>query len=245
MNASLLALTCVQKEALVGVRVGDGFIELGKNARNPRLRLEPRYPGHMEYLMLLFTVFGNLTTGLIPSIYIRKPDKRTGKTYTTAAFKTRSLPCLTWWHNLFYSNGRKVVPVNIGSLLTAVSLVPPLFPSRPGTRHRYYGPPPTAVGGGAPRGECRATFRKRGGYWIMDDGGITSYGQTVLHTNAFTSAEVELLRSRVLTNFKLRTRVIQKRPGQQLIVIPVRQVTFLKLIVGPYMHDSMNAKVRM
>lgn len=54
--------------------------------------------------------------------------------------------------------------------------------------------------------------RGGGGFWIMDDGSISHHGQTILHTNACTPAEIALL--------KLRTRVIQKIPGQQLLAIP-------------------------
>jgi hypothetical protein len=48
----------------------------------------------------------------------------------------------------------------------------------------------------------------------MDDGAKTFYNQTLLHTNSFSLADVELLQTALLNNFKLRTRVINKRPGQ-------------------------------
>ena len=32
-------------------------------------------------------------------------------------------------------------------------------------------------------------------YWIMDDGGKSSYGQTVLHTRSFSKKDVEYLQS--------------------------------------------------
>ena len=185
--------------------LGDGHIQLGKTSRYPQLRLEQTYPGHAQYLIHLFTIFFNLTTKLEPRIKPRNPDKRTGKVYTTIAFQTRSIFCLVYWYKLFYLNGVKIVPANIASLMTAVSLA----------------------------------------YWIMDDGSITHYGQTVLHTNAFTPTEVKLLQSALFTNFKLRTRVIQKLPDQQLIVIPLKQEVSLKSIVGPYIHDSIKFKVRM
>lgn len=80
-------------------------------------------------------------------------------------------------------------------------------------------------------------------YWIMDDGGISSYGQTILHTNSFTLQEVQLLQAALMSNFQLRTRLIEKREGQWLICIPVKQVVPLRTIVLPYMHVSMMHKI--
>ncbi|RYE12107.1 MAG: hypothetical protein EOP45_23455, partial [Sphingobacteriaceae bacterium] len=62
-----------------------------------------------------------------PKIHTRKPDRRTGKVYSTIAFKTRAVESLNYYYDLFYiydSNGkrRKVVPTNIGELLTSRSL---------------------------------------------------------------------------------------------------------------------------
>lgn len=80
-------------------------------------------------------------------------------------------------------------------------------------------------------------------YWIMDDGGKTFYNQTVLYTNSFSLADVQLLQGALLSNFGLRTRLIEKRPGQWIIAIPVVQVTSLYSIVYPYMHESMLYKI--
>lgn len=77
----------------------------------------------------------------------------------------------------------------------------------------------------------------------MDDGSKTASGQTLLHTDSFTLSDVQLLQSAILANFGLRTRLIEKRPGQFLIAIPIRQTTSLKSIVIPYLHSSMLYKV--
>ena len=49
-----------------------------------------------------------------PSIVTRKPDKRTGKVYQSIRFTTMSMPCLNYYHDLFYSNKVKIVPINLG-----------------------------------------------------------------------------------------------------------------------------------
>jgi len=82
-------------------------------------------------------------------------------------------------------------------------------------------------------------------FWIADDGGKSFYGQTILHTNSFTFAEIELLQAALLTNFNLRTRVEEKRPGQWIIIIPVKQETSLADIVKPFMPESMMYKLHL
>ena len=76
-------------------------------------------------------------------------------------------------------------------------------------------------------------------YFIMDDGGKGSYGEMNLHTRSFTLTEVKLLQSALAANFQLRTRLIEKKRGQWIIVIPIKQVRSLRSIVLPYMHTSM------
>ena len=49
-------------------------------------------------------------------------DKRTSKIYSTLHFSTRSLPFFNLYHQLFYVNKVKVVPSNIGILLSPVAL---------------------------------------------------------------------------------------------------------------------------
>lgn len=57
-----------------------------------------------------------------PNLSIRKPDLRTNNVYTEIYFKTYSLPCFNYYHELFYKNGVKEVPKNIMELLTAQAL---------------------------------------------------------------------------------------------------------------------------
>lgn len=46
-------------------------------------------------------------------------DKRYNKVYYSAAFETLSFPCFNYYRELFYnSEGKKIVPTNIGDLLT-------------------------------------------------------------------------------------------------------------------------------
>ena len=79
-------------------------------------------------------------------------------------------------------------------------------------------------------------------YWIMDDGGINTYNATILNTDNFTLEEVELLQKALEQKFGLRTRKSEKRKGQWIILIPVRQTVPLSEIVRP--HETMLFKVK-
>ena len=57
-----------------------------------------------------------------PKLYNRPADPRTGKIYSSVSFNTCSLPCFNYLYNLFYLDGKKVIPSNIGELLTPLSL---------------------------------------------------------------------------------------------------------------------------
>jgi LAGLIDADG DNA endonuclease family len=78
----------------------------------------------------------------------------------------------------------------------------------------------------------------------MDDGGISNYNQTILHTRAFTKEEVILLQNALEVNFELRTRLEEKQTNQWVIYIPVRQRIPLNKIVGSYMHETMLYKIK-
>lgn len=60
---------------------------------------------------------------------------------------------------------------------------------------------------------------------------------------AYTLEEIELLRQALLKNFKLRTRIHEKKENQWIIVIPLKQEVSLKKIVLPYIHYSMLYKI--
>lgn len=51
-----------------------------------------------------------------------KKDKRTGLVYKSIIFKTLRFPCLNEFHNLFYNNSIKCIPLNIKYLLTPIGL---------------------------------------------------------------------------------------------------------------------------
>ena len=202
-DKSFVKLTQEQLEILVGVMLGDAHLEQSTTKLTARLILDQTFPAHAFYLTTLYIKFQNLF-GTAPRVVIRKPDKRTGKVYSSIRCVTLQYPCLGTVHKMFYDGKVKVLPTNIGELLTARALA----------------------------------------YWIMDDGAKGSRGETILHSQSFTLVQNQLLQEVLMTNFGLRTRLIEKKPDQWIIIIPlVQKGTPLRHIVSQHMCVSMMHKI--
>jgi len=114
-------LSLEQKEALIGIMLGDGYLDRKSPTYNTRLRLEQSYPEKKNYLLSLFELYKPLVVNY-PKIIYRKPDKRTGKIYSSIAFRTSAFHCLNEYHDLFYRDKIKIVPKDIQKYLTARGL---------------------------------------------------------------------------------------------------------------------------
>jgi hypothetical protein len=105
---------------LVGLLLGDLCIRKATQSSNPRCQFKQGLI-HKEYLSHLYDLFQNYC-GTGPKITNRKPDPITNQVYSSVSFTTISLPCFNEYYNLFYPKGQKVVPKNIGDLLTPAGL---------------------------------------------------------------------------------------------------------------------------
>ena len=106
------------KSILVGLALGDLFI----NKQNVNARLEFKQGLiHVDYLMEVYDRFKDFCP-TVPKTVNPQADKRTGKVYSFSRFVTYSLPCFNPFYELFYENGKKIVPLNIGELLTPLGL---------------------------------------------------------------------------------------------------------------------------
>jgi hypothetical protein len=115
-----LILTDYLKEALIGLTLGDLSLEKSTKNSNVRLRFDQSIV-HSSYLNFLYEKFKEYT--LTPPKFTKsKPDKRTGQIYYSLIFKTRLLPCFNYLWDLFYKDGKKIIPSNIKDLLTEVGL---------------------------------------------------------------------------------------------------------------------------
>jgi hypothetical protein len=56
-----------------------------------------------------------------PTIFTRNNNKR-GVSTKSIYFRTLAMPCLNYYHELFYKEGLKIIPKNLSVLLTARDL---------------------------------------------------------------------------------------------------------------------------
>jgi hypothetical protein len=96
---------------------GDLYISR-KNTENAFLRFEQSII-HEQYLNHLFEKFNYLCTS---SASVKRAARKLYPDTSSVYFTTRQLIAVTELHTLFYSEGRKIVPLNISSLLTEKSL---------------------------------------------------------------------------------------------------------------------------
>jgi len=128
------SLSQKEKEILTGLILGDLFIEKSAKSVNARLMFPlPSFASaqegrqgkqgicHEEYLRHLYNLFKTFCPQG-PKLRVDKPHKRTGKVYSKIYFNTYSLPCFNELYDLFYLEGLKIVPKNIGDLLTPLGL---------------------------------------------------------------------------------------------------------------------------
>jgi len=114
---SNLSLSPIQQEILVGGLLGDLSLARAKPTHNARLAVR-HSTEQTEYTQFLFSIFQAFCTLTITPIVSSRFDKRTNQQYDNISFYTRSLPCFNYYRDLFYPNGVKVVPDNIGEILT-------------------------------------------------------------------------------------------------------------------------------
>ena len=103
------------KEVIVGSLLGDADIELRGRAINGRFKII-QSTKYRDYFLMLFEIFSQFCSA--PYSSYNYLDSRTNKNYSSLTLRTRSLPLFTEYYKLFYLNGVKVIPNNIGDLLT-------------------------------------------------------------------------------------------------------------------------------
>ena len=109
-------LTKRQRQILIGTLLGDAHLEL--NGKYVRLRVD-HYSPQKDYTFWMASEF---TPFSLPPRIISRVDKRNGKTYTRWHFSTKSLPILSEFRNMFYKEGKKIVPPNISGMMDNLSL---------------------------------------------------------------------------------------------------------------------------
>lgn len=112
---AMVQLPPYQYSVVIGIMLSDAWCNAAR--KNARLG----FAQSRENSGYFWFVFGSLShyCSSNPSYRIRT---RSGKQTFGWEFFTRSMPCLTELHSLFYPAGKKVIPFNIYDLLTPVAL---------------------------------------------------------------------------------------------------------------------------
>ena len=108
------------KDISIGLLLGDLYARKQKLGVNVCLAFR-QGTIHEDYLLHLYELFKDFCPSG-PKIQIPKPDIRTGIVHRSIYFSTYTLPCFNEFYDLFYPEGKKVVPANIAELLTPLSL---------------------------------------------------------------------------------------------------------------------------
>jgi LAGLIDADG DNA endonuclease family len=117
----LLILSVHLKNILVGVFLGDLYAQrYSKSSKNVQLQFAQGTINE-AYLLHLYSLFKDFCLSP-PKRTNLKPHPRTGKIYSRIRFSTLSLPCFYELYSLFYPSGIKIIPSNIGELLTEIGL---------------------------------------------------------------------------------------------------------------------------
>jgi len=117
VEAKMIVLPTYQFSVIVGLLLSDGWLSLTVKGCNARLGFEQSY-AKLEYFWSIFLILSHYCS----SLPVLNRQKRLGKTNFSLRMQTKSLPCFTELHILFYKNGVKKIPDNIYDLLTPPAL---------------------------------------------------------------------------------------------------------------------------
>ena len=118
VERSLIQIPFNKRSIIVGILLSDAYLLRGNKGGDARLQFKQMY-GHFEYFYSVFFELSHYCSNLP---YLNKVNLHK-KIFYALTFSTRSLPCITKLYDLFYPEGKKVVPENIYDLLTWEALV--------------------------------------------------------------------------------------------------------------------------
>lgn len=112
-----LKLTSIQQQIIIGLILGDAHLATQNKGRTYRLLIEQSIKRKI-YVQHLYDVFKDfvLTPPKIINRNPNKPDK------VNIYFKTISHSAFQFYGQLFYKNGKKIIPIDIQKYLTPTAL---------------------------------------------------------------------------------------------------------------------------
>ena len=112
-----LRLDRIQREILVGLMLGDGHLETQNNGNTYRLKVE-QSANKKNYVSWLYECFKNFVLTKPQA----KEKTRNGIKTKNIWFSTISHATFRFYAQQFYQNGKKIVPLMIGKLLTPLGI---------------------------------------------------------------------------------------------------------------------------
>jgi len=103
---------------MVGLILSDAWVIFDNKTYKNALLGFSQSGANSQYFWFVFSLLSHYC----PSFPLVRIRSRLGTKTIALQFKTRSMPCFTALHSLFYPGGTKVVPTNIYVLLTPVAL---------------------------------------------------------------------------------------------------------------------------
>lgn len=110
-----IQLSSYQKEFLIGTLLGDGNMRFVSRNRQASLVIDHSL-AQKDYVFWKYNVMKNLVL-TEPKELSRVYHKDKSRMLTSFRFSTISHSELTSWYNVFYQNGVKIIPQNIGKIL--------------------------------------------------------------------------------------------------------------------------------
>lgn len=130
-ESNMIRIPAYQQSVITGLMLSDGWLTFGsKTSKSARLGFKQSL-SHSGYFWFVFSLLSPYCSS-IPNL-ISSTRKET-KTYALQIL-TRSLPCFTELHAIYYPNGIKRIPADIFNLLTPVALAH--WISGDGTKNRH------------------------------------------------------------------------------------------------------------
>jgi hypothetical protein len=108
-----------RSEILIGLLLGDGHLQCRFGNSRFIYGQSSLREHHLNYFYHIFDLFKPFVSTEFKAKSRSFVDKRTKNTYSSIYFATLTLPCFTYYRNLFYNiHNKKFVPLNIHQLLT-------------------------------------------------------------------------------------------------------------------------------
>jgi len=118
LERSLTRIPMDLRSVFIGIILSDAAVQKSNVGGDARLQFKQKY-SQLDYLYSVFFELSHYCSQS-PSVYTTIIHK---KKHYALTFTTRSLPCITDLYNLFYPEGKKIIPNNIYDLLTWRALV--------------------------------------------------------------------------------------------------------------------------